>query len=53
MMNPDELKEIIAATWGDDEMASSACYGVDAYPKLWPYVFMVNDWRSGTRAGGT
>jgi hypothetical protein len=36
MMNLDELKKAIAATWRDDEMASSAGYGVDAYAKLWP-----------------
>lgn len=44
MTNLDELKNVIAETWRDEEMASSACHGVDAYSKLWPYVFMVNDW---------
>ncbi|HEV2564945.1 MAG TPA: hypothetical protein VGU19_07660 [Microvirga sp.] len=51
MMNLDELKKTIAATWRDDEMASSACYGIDAYAKLWPYVFMVNDWRVWNESG--
>lgn len=38
------LKEVIGLTWRDGEMASSACYGIDAYGKRWPFVYMVNDW---------
>lgn len=44
MTDLDELKTLIAATWRDEEMASSACYGVDAYAKRWPFVLMVNEW---------
>ncbi len=44
MTDLDELKEIIAETWRDEEMASSACHGVDAYAKRWPYVLVVKDW---------
>jgi hypothetical protein len=51
MTDLDELKKIIVATWRDEEMASSACYGVDAYSKHWPYVFMVNDWRVWNESG--
>lgn len=51
MTDLDQLKKIIVATWRDEEMASSACYGVDAYSKLWPYVFMVNDWRVWNESG--
>ncbi|MGF9759720.1 hypothetical protein AAII07_31445 [Microvirga sp. 0TCS3.31] len=38
------LKEVIGQIWRDGEMASSACYGIDAYARLWPFVYMVNDW---------
>ena len=34
MTNVEELKAIIADTWRDEEMALSACYGLDAYSKL-------------------
>jgi hypothetical protein len=51
MTNLDELKRTIAATWRDEEMASSTCYGIDAYSKHWPYVFMVNDWRVWNESG--
>jgi len=51
MTNLDELKKTVAATWRDDEMVSSACYGIDAYARLWPYVFMVNDWRVWNESG--
>lgn len=44
MTDMEELKQRIVDTWRDEEMASSACYGVDAYSRLWPYVFFVNDW---------
>lgn len=43
-MDIEELKELIVDTWRDEEMASSACYGAEAYSKLWPFVFFVNDW---------
>lgn len=45
MTGPDQLKQIIAATWRDEEMASAACHGVEAYARLWSHVFLVNDWR--------
>jgi len=51
MMDLDELKKAIDETWRDEEMASSARYGIDAYSKLWPYVFMVNDWRVWNESG--
>lgn len=51
MTDLDELKKAIAETWRDEETASSACYGVDAYSKHWPYVFMVNDWRVWNESG--
>ena len=51
MTNLDELKKTVAAKWRDAEMASSACYGIDAYAKLWPYVFMVNDWLIWNESG--
>lgn len=38
------LKGVIAKTWRDEEMASSACYGIDAFARRWPFVYMVNDW---------
>jgi hypothetical protein len=31
MADPDELKKVIAATWHDEETASSARYGVESY----------------------
>jgi hypothetical protein len=51
MTDLDELKKTIAATWRDEEMASSACYGLEAYSKHWRYVFMVNDWRVWNESG--
>lgn len=44
MMDLEELKQRIIDTWRDDEMSSSACYGVEAYARLWPHVLFVNDW---------
>lgn len=44
MTDLKSLKEVIGQTWRDGEMASSACYGIDAYGKRWPFVYMVNDW---------
>ncbi|WP_243373813.1 hypothetical protein [Microvirga solisilvae] len=51
MTNMQELKQRITDTWRDEEMSSSACYGVDAYARLWPYVFFVNDWDVWTENG--
>jgi hypothetical protein len=44
MTNLEEVKRAIVATIRDEEVASSTCYEVDAYAKLWPFVFIVNDW---------
>lgn len=44
MTDLEELKQRITDTWRDEEMSSAACYGVDAYSRLWPFVFFVNDW---------
>ena len=44
MTNLEELKAIIVDKWRDEEMASSACSGIDAYSKLWPFVLVVNEW---------
>jgi hypothetical protein len=44
MTDLEELKAIIASTWRDEEMASAATYGIDAYAKLWPHVLAVNEW---------
>jgi hypothetical protein len=44
MTNLEELKAIIVDTWRDEEMVSSACCGIDAYSKLWPFVLVVNEW---------
>jgi hypothetical protein len=51
MTNLQDLKQRITETWRDEEMASSACYGVDAYSKLWPFVFFVNDWDVWNESG--
>lgn len=44
MTDLKSLKEVIRQAWRDEEMASAACYGIDAYAKRWPFVYMVNDW---------
>ncbi|WP_150117428.1 hypothetical protein [Microvirga vignae] len=44
MTDMEELKQLIADTWRDEELSSSACWGVEAYSRLWPFVFFVNDW---------
>ncbi|MEZ0172300.1 hypothetical protein [Microvirga sp. TS319] len=44
MTDLDEMKNVIVATVRDEELASSACYEIDGYAKLWPFVLMVNDW---------
>lgn len=51
MTDMTELKQIIVDTWRDEEMATSACYGVDAYCRLWPVVFFVNDWDVWSESG--
>jgi hypothetical protein len=40
----DKIKEAITASTRDEELASATCYEVEAYVKLWPFVFLVNDW---------
>lgn len=44
MAKLERMKAIIVDQWRDEEMASSACYGVEAYARRWPHVLMVNDW---------
>jgi hypothetical protein len=44
MTDLEEMKSLIVTTVRDEELASSACFEIDAYAKLWPFVFMVNDW---------
>jgi hypothetical protein len=44
MTDLKSLKEVIRQTWRDEEMASSACYGIDAYAKRWPFVYVINGW---------
>lgn len=44
MTDLKSLKEVIRQTWRDEEMASAACYGIDAYAKRWPFIYLVNDW---------
>jgi hypothetical protein len=43
-MKLEKIKEAIAAVTRDEELASSTCYEVEAYARLWPFVFLVNDW---------
>jgi hypothetical protein len=40
----DELKNVIANMTHGKQAASSACDEIDVYARLWPYVFMINDW---------
>lgn len=44
MTDLKDLKRLIVETWRDEELASSACWGVEAYSRLWPFVVFVNDW---------
>jgi len=44
MTDLDEIKQGIVDMVRDEELASFACYEVDAYAKLWPFVFMINEW---------
>ena len=43
-MELEKIKEAIAASTRDEELASATRYEVEAYAKLWPFVFLVNDW---------
>jgi hypothetical protein len=43
-MELEKIKEAIAASTRDEELASSTRYEVEAYVRLWPFVFMVNEW---------
>jgi hypothetical protein len=43
-MELDKIKEAITASTRDEELASATRYEVEAYAKLWPFVFLVNDW---------
>jgi hypothetical protein len=40
----ETIKEAVTASTRDEELATSTCYEVEAYVKLWPFVFLVNDW---------
>ncbi len=44
MTELEEFKTVIVDTIRDGELASSACHEAEAYAKLWPFVFVVNDW---------
>jgi alpha-L-arabinofuranosidase len=44
MVEVESLKHSIARTWRDAEMASSACYGLEAYAKRWPFVLRIDEW---------
>ncbi len=44
MTELEEFKTVIVDTIRDEELATSACHEAEAYAKLWPVVFMVNDW---------
>ncbi|MBB3020710.1 hypothetical protein FHR70_003796 [Microvirga lupini] len=43
-MELEKIKEAIASVTRDEELASSTCYEVEAYARIWPFVFLVNDW---------
>ncbi|KFG68666.1 hypothetical protein [Microvirga sp. BSC39] len=43
-MELEKIKEAIAASTRDEELASATRYEVEAYARLWPFVFLVNDW---------
>jgi hypothetical protein len=44
MTDLEEMKKAIADAIRDRELASSACYEMEAYAKRWPFVFMIRDW---------
>ena len=43
-MELEKIKEAITASTRDEELASATLFEVEAYAKLWPLVFLVNDW---------
>ena len=43
-MELEKIKEAIAASTRDEELASATRYEVEAYVRLWPFVFLINDW---------
>lgn len=44
MTELETIKEAVTASTRDEELASATCYEVEAYVRLWPFVFLVNDW---------
>jgi hypothetical protein len=40
----ETIKEAVTASTRDEELATATCYEVEAYMRLWPFVFLVNDW---------
>ena len=44
VMELRKIKEAIEAVTRDEALASSTCYEVEAYVRLWPFAFLVNDW---------
>jgi len=44
MTDLEEVKRRIVAAIRDEELASSACYEIEAYSKRWPFVFLVSGW---------
>lgn len=44
MADLEGIKKVIVSTLRDEELASFACYEVEAYAKLWRHLFVVNDW---------
>ncbi|MEE1655139.1 hypothetical protein VB618_02935 [Microvirga sp. CF3062] len=43
-MELEKIKKAIAASTRDEELASATCCEVEAYARLWPFIFLVNDW---------
>jgi len=44
MTDLEVIKKAIGDRIRDQELASSACYEVDAYARRWPFIFLINDW---------
>ncbi|WP_262296281.1 hypothetical protein [Microvirga sesbaniae] len=44
MTDLEEIKKAIGDRIRDEELATSACYEVEAYAKRWPSIFLINDW---------
>lgn len=44
MTELETIKEAVTASTRDEELASATCYEVEAYVRLWPFVFLVNEW---------